>query len=122
MSNSGFISVCLRNVLAEVKTWVPGCGGGSELIVIRKDGELSGIGWFDISHIDPFSELFQQSMKQLFLRACDLEEPDKNITEHIETLAMQIDGLRNHLKTENQRNAGLRDLMKALQQRKITKH
>jgi 20S proteasome alpha/beta subunit len=109
-------------VLAEVKAWIQGCGGGSELIAIRKDGDLSGIGWFDISHVDPFSEVFQQSMKQLFLRACDLEERDEEITQHMNALAMQIDSLRNHLRTENRRNLGLRDLVDALTKRKVTKH
>jgi len=109
-------------VLAEVKAWIQGCGGGSELVILKNDGELSGIGWFDISHIDPFSEVFQQSMKQLFLRACDLEAPDGEITEHIQMLATQIDGLRNRFRTESEKNSGARALMKALTTRKVTKH
>lgn len=109
-------------VLAEVKAWIQGCGGGSELVVIRNDGELSGVGWFDISHIDPFSEVFQRSIKQLFVKACDLEEPDEEITEQIKALGMQIDGLRNHFRTENEKNSGMRTLMKALATRKVTKH
>ena len=75
-----------------------------------------------ISHIDPFSEVFQQSMKQLFLRACDLEAPDGEITEHIQMLATQIDGLRNRFRTESEKNSGARALMKALTTRKVTKH
>ena len=117
------ISTIATFVLAEVKSWVPGCGGGSELISFGKEGELSGVGWFDISHVDPFSQAFQQSMKQLFLRACDLEQPDKEIAEHIGMLSMQIEALRNHCKSEHQREGGsLRNLTKALTDRKVKKH
>ena len=117
------ISTVATFVLAEVKSWVPGCGGGSELLCFGKKGELSGVGWFDISHVDPFSQAFQQSMKQLFLRACDLEQSDEEIAEHISMLSMQIEALRNHCKSEHQREGGsLRNLTKALTERKVKKH
>jgi hypothetical protein len=62
-------------------------------------------------------------MKQLFLRACDLEQSDEEIAEHISMLSMQIEALRNHCKSEHQREGGsLRNLTKALTERKVKKH
>jgi len=55
------------HVLSQTKAHVPGCGGSSELLVIRDDdGDAAGIDFMDISLAEEFSEPFYRGLNTLY--------------------------------------------------------
>ena len=98
---------------ATVKSWVPGCGGGSGVDILWQKKATGGIGWIRYVHVNPLSQAFQQSMKQLFLRACNLEQLPTQGDRGTHRYVCQCRSRRygNHCKSDIQREGGsLRNL------------
>jgi len=61
------------HVLRETKDYVDTCGGGSEFIVITKDGKFSPPGYMQISSGESLSRVYREAMRRLYVYAADLD-------------------------------------------------
>ena len=55
------------HVLKETKEYVDSCGGGSQLIVLRKDGQFSNVGYADLESGEAISVAFKEAVKRLLI-------------------------------------------------------
>jgi len=116
------IATAATHMLAEVKRWVPGCGGHSELLALRDNGEMSNVAGFDVSHVVEFGEQFHSSFWGLFLEACDPSTPDQQISERFDGFRRVVNGMREHRKQElEDPRPEMRKLIKVLSERKTQK-
>jgi hypothetical protein len=113
------ITTIATHMLSEVKRWVPGCGGHSELLVLDENGEMSSVAGFDISHVVGFGEEFHSAFWGLFLEACDPSTSDKQMGQRFEMFRSVIDAMREHRKRDlADPRPEMRELIKALSERK----
>jgi len=119
MSDIGTVST---HFLSEVKEHVDGCGKGSELIVLSKDGLFSSIGGLGTAHIEDVFGAIQNSINLMFLDLCDLEKPgDEAVVERLKTLHMLVVSCRQHMLKEAEKHRGMLRLLDILMGWKVRK-
>lgn len=94
------VTVAALHMLRDVKTAISGCGGTSEMLVIKEDGFISEPGAVDISHAYGEMEHFDATYKHLLLAACDLDTKDENVRERLDGLWMAIEAMRTTARDE----------------------
>lgn len=116
------ITTTATYMLGEVKRWVPGCGGHSELLVLDEYGDMSNVAGFDISHVAAFGEEFHSSFWGLFLEACDPSTPDHEMAKRFDMFKMVIEAMREQRRRETEEpRPEMRKLIKVLSERKTQK-
>ncbi len=106
--------------LKEAKDNVPGCGQGSELITITKDGEIGTKGWLHSSQVEAFADAFGMGIKHLFIETCDLDTTEKQLKERFDCLWQVILGTRQYLAREKEKGEGFAKLVNTVLKRKTT--
>lgn len=108
--NNAVIVAC--TALQRIKSYDADCGGNSEFIVLRDNGELSLVHQFDISEAEKFAPYFFEMADFLFQSICNLDAPADQVKGAFETFESYITRERNrHLAERDQVIA----LWKALQ-------
>lgn len=63
-------------MMNRVKNYVPGCGGPSTFLVIRKNGEVKSVNSQEATQVDEVAEEFDHAARALFFAATDSNLPD----------------------------------------------
>ena len=106
--------------LKEAKDNVPGCGQGSELITIMKDGEIGNKGWLHSSHVESFADAFGVGVRHLFIETCDLDTPEEQVKRRFDSLWSVILDTRKYLTREREKGEGFEALVNTVLKKKTT--
>jgi len=106
--------------LKEAKDNVPGCGQGSELITITKDGEIGNKGWLHSSHVESFADAFGSGIMHLFIETCDLDTPEEQVKRRFDSLWHVILATRKYLTHEREKGEGFAKLVNTVLKKKTT--
>lgn len=93
------VNVALH-VMRETKSYVDSCGGGSELILLRKDGTFSPVGFRNIESGETMSATFQEAMRRLFVVAADMDTTEEQLQGEFQMAINAIQGQRRLLKNK----------------------
>jgi hypothetical protein len=92
-----------HHVLKETKAHVDSCGGGSQLIVLRKDGTFSNISHSTIRVGETMSDAFKEAVRRLLICSADLSMTDEKLQEEFELALQIVSGARKHLLNDEHR-------------------
>ncbi len=106
--------------LKEAKDNVPGCGQGSELITLTKDGEIGNKGWLHSSQVESFADSFGMGVRHLFIETCDLDTPEEQVKLRFDSLWHVILATRKYLTREREKGEGFAALVNTVLKKKTT--
>ncbi len=92
LNDAGNIAI---HVLRETKLYVDSCGGGSEFVVLDKDGKMSKVGHYDIAQGEALSEGFSTAVRRLLVVSADLETTTQKLREEFDMAFTIIEAFRN---------------------------
>jgi hypothetical protein len=99
----GDASNIAHHVLKETKAYIDTCGGGSQLIVLRKDGTFGNISHSTIKVGETMSEAFKEAVRRLLVCSADLSMTDEKLQEEFELAFQIVSGARKHLLDDKNR-------------------
>jgi 20S proteasome alpha/beta subunit len=100
------VNVALH-VLRETKSFVDSCGGGSELIVLRKDGTFSPVEVSSLTSGEAMSFAFKEAVRRLFVISADLDATEEKIKHEFDMALMMVRAQRTKLIAENDKDSAL---------------
>lgn len=92
-----------HHVLRETKSYVDSCGGGSQLIVLHKDGTLANISHSTIRTGETMSAAFKEAVKRLLVCSADLTLEKDKLKAEFELAFEIVQASRNQLLDEQKR-------------------
>jgi hypothetical protein len=82
------------HVLRETKSYVDSCGGGSEFVVLDKNGAISRVAPFDVEIGETLSAAFVAAIRRLLVIVTDLETTPEKLREEFDLAQKIIEGCR----------------------------
>jgi 20S proteasome alpha/beta subunit len=114
------------HVLRETKNYVDSCGGGSEIIVLRKDGTFGMPDAIDFASGEQISQAFDDAMRRVFVQASDINTTEKHLREEFEMAFTIVQLARQQLIERHQESVAhgdgsLRTITEHIVDRKVIK-
>jgi 20S proteasome alpha/beta subunit len=88
------------HVLRETKNYVDSCGGGTEIIVLGKDGTFRIPDSIDHVLGENISKTYGEAMKRLFVESADLNSTDEHLRKEFDAALMLIQATRRRILEE----------------------
>jgi 20S proteasome alpha/beta subunit len=85
------------HVLRETKNYVDSCGGGTEIIVLRKDGSFAMAESIDHASGEQISEAYHEAIRRLFLAASDITTTEADLRLEFDSAFMILQATRERL-------------------------
>lgn len=102
------------HVLKETKEHVDTCGGGSQLIVLRNDGNFSSVGYSSLRGGEMMSAAYKDAVRRLLVVCGDLATTDEQLQEEFDTAELTMRAARKQLIASNEKDDGLMDALAKL--------
>lgn len=96
MNQSDTVHIALH-VLRETKNYVDACGGGTEIVVLRKDGTFAMAEPIEYLSGEQVSEAYAEAIKRLFVVSADMETTEDDLHREFETALLIVQGTRRKL-------------------------
>jgi 20S proteasome alpha/beta subunit len=90
------------HVLKETKEYVDSCGGGSQVIVLNKDGKFKHAGYAALRRGESMSEAFKEAIRRLLVCSADLNATEEQLKKEFDMALLIINSSREQLRRENQ--------------------
>lgn len=81
-------------MLTRIKSYVPGCGGASDFLVLRNDGDCQFVSSPEIEQVEQASEEFDRQSRALFFSAADNQLSDADFEMKLFEFAQWMKGKR----------------------------
>jgi len=94
--------------LGRIKKYDPNCGGKSEFVVLRRNGEMAHETEFDISQGEKFSDTFFNLATAVYTMIADYPLTDEQVKQHITWFLEAVNDARGSLQTEKDYRDSLR--------------
>jgi hypothetical protein len=83
-------------ILFQAKEHVEGCGGDSQIAVLRENGTSGRVGWKEIEAITDILKYCDRETGHILLKLADLELTDQQFKEHIKLTLDMLSGTREY--------------------------
>jgi hypothetical protein len=94
-------------ILFQAKEHVDGCGGDSQIVVLREDASSGAVDWKRVEVMTELLSLCDREISELILKAADLNASDKELKEAVDLTASLMDTFRLNQRTELESHADM---------------